>query len=395
MIRAAAAAVKKSFRGSISDVASRALEYPSVWASTGSLALDRLCSGTNPGGVPIGPRMGRIVHIAGEWSTAKSLILDHLFRDVIVRLRGLAKVSETEGTRDPHFAEAIGLPLGLLVVDRPDTLELAFDMFLEWHASIRREDATIPVMWGLDSLDSTQAEKAADKGLSEGGGWHYGGGKSEAVGAGLRKCAIECSRYPTTVVIVNQTRDAVGSFAGPKKTTSGGNAPHFYSSLEVMLSGAPRPGHGYVRTDVQMPPLSKAAVQRLGLYNFFTKEGEAADNRGAVVGRYVRAKVSKTKVGTTFDTTADFYVDFARGVHRWEGLAERLMFEGRLSCGPDGASQYAMLPTGGLLAGAPDADVMKFPTKKEWLNYVAQHPECLVVVGGIVSAEAAVREEVS
>ncbi len=319
LIAAATAAVRKTYKGSITDVASKALEFPSVWASTGSLSLDRLFTGYNPGGLPMGPRYGRIIHIPGEWSTAKSLVLDHMMKSVIVELKGLGKVSETEGSRDPHFANAIGLPLDLLSIDRPDTIETMFDMFIEWHESVRKQDAEIPVLWGIDSLDSTEAEKAAAHGLSESGGWRMGGGASEALGAGLRKMAKVCSRYPTTVVMINQTRDNVGVMFGPKKRTSKGNAPHFYSSLEVWLSGAPRPGHGYVRADVDAPKLTKETVKRLGLYNL---------EDSAVIGRYVRAKVMKTKMSTTLDTTADFYIDFRKGVHLWEGLLERMVADG-------------------------------------------------------------------
>lgn len=354
LIKLAAAAVKKTFKGSISDIASQSLEFPSVWASTGSLALDRLFSGFNPGGVPMGPRYGRIIHIPGEWSTGKSLLLDHLFKSVIVDLKGLAKRSETEGSADPHFANAIGLPLDLLSVDRPDTIEQMFDMFIEWHAAVRKQDAEIPIIWGVDSLDSTEAEKAADHGLSESGGWRMGGGASEALGAGLRKMAKVVSRYPTTVVMLNQTRDNVGVMFGPKKRTSKGNAPHFYASLEVWLKPCPRPGRGYVRAGVDAPKLSQETIKRLGLYNL-------ADT--AVVGRYVRATCTKTKIATTLESSADFYIDFRKGVHRWEGLAERLFSEGLLLANAD-MSEFEM-------------GDKKFASKKDWLNHVAQHLDVL------------------
>lgn len=360
LIATAAAAVKKAHKGSISDVANLSLEFPSVFASTGSLSLDRLCSGFNPGGVPIGKRYGRIIHIAGEWSTAKSLILDHMFLDVLVRLKGLAKRTETEGSADPHFANAIGLPLDLLSIDRPDSFEQAYDMFETWHDEIRKQDEEIPVLWGFDSLDSTEALKSADKGLGESGGWHFGGGRAEVLGAILRKMARTCSRYPTTLVMINQTRDNVGVMFGPKKRTPGGNPPHFYSSLELMLSGSPRPGKGFVRAEVDTPKLSKETVKRLGLYNL---------DDTAVLGRYVRAKCTKTKMSTTLDTTADFYVDFRKGVHRWEGLAERLLAEGLLQSDKDMVELKMVDPATG--------EVMEFKTKKDWLNWVVRNPEVL------------------
>lgn len=334
LIKLAQAAVKKNYKTSQTGVAIKEMETPSVWASTGSLALDRLCGGGNPGGVPIGPRYGRTIHIAGEWSTGKSLILDHMFRSTLVALNGLAVRTETEGTADPHFATAIGLPLDMLVLQKPRTFEEGFDLFQEWHDAVRKENDEIPILWGWDSLDSTEAEKSAGQGLSESGGWRYGGGRGEVLGAGLRRFATMSARYPTTLVMLNQTRDNVGVMFGPKKRTPGGNPPHFYASLELMLKAAQRPGSGYVRDAVRETGLTKEALKRLGL----TYQLEAARVRG----RYIQAKVSKTKMGMTFDTTADFYIDFRAGVHPYEGLMERLIFEGILRTSPDGLSDFTM-----------------------------------------------------
>lgn len=372
LIKQATAAVKKAYRGSITDVASKSLEFPTVFASTGSFALDRLLCGGNPGGVPMGRRYGCIIHLAGEWSTGKSVILDEIFRSVLVDLKGLAKCTETEGTRTPHFMDAIGLPKDLLSIDRPATFEQAFDWFEEWHAVIRKEDPTIPVVWGFDSLDSTQSEKSSNKGMTEGGGWHFGGGRAEALGEGLRRTAEICARYPTTLVMLNQTRDNVGVTFGPKKRTGGGNAPHFYASIEAMLSGSPRPGKGFVRASTPMPKLDKTTIARLGLYNL---------DDTAVLGRYVRAKITKTKMATTLDTSADFYIDFRKGLHRWEGLLERMVGEGLVGSNAD-MSELFMAP----IEAASDSDerIAFKPkgddsAKKLWLNYVAQNPGLLTL----------------
>jgi len=322
LIAQASAAVTKRYKSSLSDRGDRALELPSVFLSTGSLSLDRVCAGRNPGGIPIGPSQGRVIHIPGEWSTGKSLLLDHIFLSC-QQAGGINLVSETEGTRDPHFAEAIGLNLKRLEVQRPDTIEEMIDMGVEWHNSIRKSDATIPLCWGIDSLDSTEAEKSAAKGMSEGGGWHYGGGRAEALGAGLRKIVKLTARFPTSVILLNQTRDNVGVMFGPKKRTPGGNPPHFYSSLELMLTNSPL---GVARTESKMPPLSKQQQKRFGIY----------EDKGFVIGRWVRAKVTKTKIAPTLQQEADFYIDFRKGVHQWGGLLQSFLREGKIELAPDG-----------------------------------------------------------
>src|SRR3990167_4694718 len=364
LIRRASDKVRRTYKGVISERASSALELPSVFVSTGSLVLDRLCAGVNPGGFPIGPRLGRVVHMAGEWSTGKSLILDHVFKSA-QDVGGVCLVSETEGTRDTHFADAIGLDLDLLEVQRPATLEEAVDQGLTFHDEIRRSagGASLPFVWGLDSLDSSETQRTADKGLSDSGAWHYGGGKSEALGAGLKKIVQRCARFPTTFILLNQTRDVVQTGPmqfGPKKRTSGGNAPHFYCSLELMLSPS---SLGLVRAKSPMQPLGKDMIRKLGLYG--------AD-KGWVIGRWIRAKVAKTKIAPTLFDEGDFYVDFRRGVHRWGGLLQTMLREGRIELTPDGSGVRMRMAK----------DAVEFETQGAWLEWMTQHLDVLRVPKG-------------
>lgn len=352
--------VRKRYKDALIGAAARELETPSVFVSGGSLALDRVCAGRLPGGLPIGPRFGRVVHVPGEWSTGKSVLLDEWFRNTIVDLRGLAYCTEAEGTRDTHFATAIGLPLDMLVIDRPGTLEEGVDHFLEWHDAVRAKDPTVPVLAGLDSLDAAEPERAAKEGLSEGGGWHYGGGKSEALGAGLRKITKRCARYPTTYVILNQTRDNVGVMFGPKKRSSGGNPPHFFASLELWLTLSPL---GDVRAPYRGTPLTPALRKRFGF---------GPSDHGDVVGRWVRAKVTKTKLASTLGRTADFYIDFERGVHRWGGLLQQMIVDGKVTVREDGTYSHRIVD-----AATGEVQDKEFASGDEWLAWVGQTPEAL------------------
>lgn len=343
LLQAGRTSAQKAVKGSTSETGADALTLPDVWFSTGSLALDRVCRGYNPGGVPA----GRVVHLAGEWSTGKSLILDHLFKSCIDQ-GGLSLCSETEGSRDPHFAKAIGLDLRLLEIQRPDTIEEMVDSGLAWHDAIRGKPSgkTIPILWGIDSLDSTEAEKSAKAGLSESHGWQYGGGRSEALGAGLRKMVQRTSRFPTTIVMLNQTRDNVGVMFGPAKRTPLGNPPHFYASLEIMLSAAPL---GFQRGPVNALKVTPEVRKRLGL--------KAAD-QGDVIGRWIRAKISKTKVAPTLLQEADFYIDFRKGVHQWGGLFQLLLRQQVITTDPDAKKVFH--------------NGEEFPDTKSWLEHISK-----------------------
>jgi len=348
--------VRKKF-GPISERASEALEEPSVWVSFGAHSLDRICRGITPGGLPIGPRQGRVVHIAGEWSTGKSLLLDHLFVN-IQHLGGIALCSETEGSRDSYFAKAIGLDLEKVEIQRPATLEELIDAGLTFHDAVResKEGAQAPFLWGIDSLDSTEAERSAGKGLTEGGGWHYGGGKSEALAAGLRKVVQRCAHFPTTVVMLNQTRENVGVMFGPKKRTPGGNPPHFYASLEIMLSSSPL---GTVRGRYLGSALSPQRRKQLGL---------PAQAEGGIVGRWVRAKIAKTKLAPTFGRTADFFIHFRKGINPWAGMLPLLVDEGIVQVSEGKGKNFQITRPGYF---------EKFADEKELITWLAQHPEVL------------------
>lgn len=313
----AAAEVKKQFKDMPSGSGIEELRYPTLWASTGSLSLDRACRGFNPGGVPIGPRQGSIVHLAGDESTGKTLILDHLFKSVI-DAGGRAVCSETEGTRNPHFADAIGLDLRKVYIMRPETLEQAFDSGLVYAGSIHKDDPTVPVLWGIDSVASTEAKRTADHDLTDTGVFHYGGGKSQALSEGLRRISNYVSRFPLTLVLLNQTRINPMVLFGSKKVTPGGKPLAFFPSLSIMLSVGPK---GDTRSKYAGAKLTKEQRTRLGM---------RATERGDVIGRWIRAKITKSKVSDTHAQEADFYVSFTRGVHKWAGLLQKLLQEGMI-----------------------------------------------------------------
>ena len=315
IVERAAAQVHKHFTDMPSGSGLDELRYPTLWASTGSLALDRACRGINPGGVPIGPRQGSIIHLAGDWSTGKSLILDHLFKSVI-EAGGIAVCSETEGSRNPHFAEAIGLDLAKVHIMRPNTIEEALDSGLVFQRSIHKDDPTIPILWGIDSIASTEAKRTADHDLTDTGVFHYGGGKSQALGEGLKRIAGVAQRFPLTFVMLNQTRENPAIMFGSKKVTPGGRPPHFYAQLEIMLGIGPK---GDIRSKYEGAKLTKEQRSRLGM---------RATERGDVIGRWIRAKVTKSKVSDTHAQEADFYISFTRGVHKWAGLLQKLLQEG-------------------------------------------------------------------
>lgn len=319
LIARATAAVKKKYSGALPAVAADDLVGVGLWASTGSLALDRAIARTVPGGVPLGPKRGRVAHIFGDPSTGKSLILGHLFKSA-QDLGGICVCSDTEGTWDPHFPEAIGLDLERLAVLRPRTIEELFDTGIAFVEEVRRADPDVPVLCGLDSLELVEAGRTFQVAMSgkEGGRHEFGGGRAAAIGAGCRKVANLCGRGQTSFVILNQVRENIGVMFGASKRPPGGLSPRFMASIEVSLA---RSRYGQV------------------------KVGDR------VVGQWVHAKVVKNKVAEPF-SFCDFLIRFDTGVQRWSGVLEQLEAEGRVTVerrgekGPIAGREFVDVRTG-------------------------------------------------
>ena len=116
-----------------------------------------------------------------------------------------------------------------------------------------------------------------------------------------------------------------------------------------------------MRTNVDLPKFDQKIMKHLGLFDM--------DDAGAVVGRYIKGKVTKTKLSTTLDTSAEFYLDFRKGMHRWEGLIERLVLEGTVRTNKD-MSEFEVLDRA-------TGELTKLASKKACLNHVASHLDML------------------
>lgn len=296
LIERASAAVKKAYGAGRSVRASLDLAYPTIWASTGSYVLDRIIAGRVPGGIPFGPKRGKVIHAYGKWSVGKSVLVDMVAKDVQQKLKGLTLVSETEGSRDPHFADAVGLDLEEVEIQRPETIEEMNDLGVEWVEDVRKQDQEIPIFWAIDSLETIEAGQTFQVRMTgkTGGAYEFGGGRPGKIGAMLRKMANMCSKHPTSVLIINQMRARPGVMFGKQTGSTGGNAPHFLASCEIELS-----------------------TSRFGVI----------ERNGRAVARWVHARAEKNKISPPF-AQGDFLIDFARGIRPWAGVAEMLEAEG-------------------------------------------------------------------
>jgi len=222
------------------------------YLSTGSTLLDLAISDRHPGGIG----SGRITHIYGDSSTAKSVLCQEILGSA-QRLGGHAIYEDAEGTLDLTRAEEyFGLHVGRwgvehIVTDSDDPLEkvVGIDEQFTYRipSSIEQlfegEIGTVlklvgegrlksPVAMGVDTFWAlpSMAEQKASMGDGT-----YGTSRAKQFSAAFRKYLYGIAQNDLTVVAIDQTRDNIGLAFGPKHTVSGGKAMRFYASTRILL----------------------------------------------------------------------------------------------------------------------------------------------------------------
>jgi hypothetical protein len=110
-----------------------------------------------------------------------------------------------------------------------------------------------PFIYVLDSMDGLSSEDEEKKfaqhkktfrkneareepGEEEKAAGSFGDGKAKKNAANLRRIVPRLRKTGSILIIINQTRDNVGTFSFEKKTRSGGHALRFYATLELWSS---------------------------------------------------------------------------------------------------------------------------------------------------------------
>jgi len=206
--------------------------------STGSTILDIALANQYPGGIPV----GRIVHVFGAGSTAKS-VLATMVCGYAQRAGKKAYYADIEHTLDPHFASLYGLDCSKVEVGHPSTLEEFFDEYLSNiiynktpTGQIKKKDPLNkePKIVVVDSVTALPTEVELKEDMKEG---TFGTSRAKQMSKGFRKYLFALAESNTTLFCIDQTRDNVGAgpFSANKEVTSGGRALEFYSSIQIYL----------------------------------------------------------------------------------------------------------------------------------------------------------------
>lgn len=271
------------------------------FVSSGSAVLDAALGG--------GWVLGRVANIVGDRSAGKTLLAIEACANFNKQYpNGKIRYNEAEAAFDEAYAEALGMPRGVVdfkgrPVDPADVAkhtELAEKLADRELSDRERETAekaikrlenkgvgkasnTVealyedllytmdqnrgrPILYIIDSLDalSDEAEQGREIGDAS-----YGGTKPKKMGEMFRRLVDRLEEQEVLFIVISQLRDKLNVTFGEKQTRSGGRALDFYASHIIWLAET-----GKIKKTM-------AKVDR-------------------IIGVNVRARVKKNKVGLPF-----------------------------------------------------------------------------------------------
>lgn len=201
------------------------------FVSTGSYALNKICSGDYQKGIPI----GMITQFHGEASTAKTVFVTHILANA--QKEGYYTILiDAENAYNSEFASTLGIDSANLIYAAPPTLEDCFSTMESLIKEIREVDKETPIVIGYDSIAVSPSKEEMDKTDYES---HQmtGAMRAKATGACLRKLNPLLRDHGVALVIVNQIRNKVGVMYGdPRTPAAGGKSLEYYLGLNFMTS---------------------------------------------------------------------------------------------------------------------------------------------------------------
>ncbi|NCG19742.1 MAG: recombinase RecA, partial [Rhodobacterales bacterium] len=186
--------------------------------STGCLGID-LALGI--GGVP----RGRVVEIYGNESSGKTTLALQVIAQA-QKSGGVAAFIDAEHALDVNYAQALGVKVDELLISQPDYGEQA----LEIVETLVRSGALSVIV--IDSVAALVPKNELDGDMGD----QQPGMQARLMSQALRKLTGAINKSECTVIFINQIRMKIGVMFGSPRTTSGGQALKFYSSVRMEIT---------------------------------------------------------------------------------------------------------------------------------------------------------------
>ena len=187
---------------------------------TGSLNLDKALG---IGGYP----KGRIIEIYGSESSGKTTIALQAIAQC-QKNGGHCAYIDAEHALNAKYCQANGVNLSKLLFAQPESGEQSFAI-IEALAKTGMIDLIV-----VDSVAALVPEAEINGEYED----QTIGLHARLMSKGLRIIQGIISKYKTTIIFINQIREKIGVFFGETKTTTGGWALKFFSSIRIELKRA-------------------------------------------------------------------------------------------------------------------------------------------------------------
>lgn len=213
------------------------------------------------GGIP----RGRFIELFGDFSTLKSYIGLKAIA-ATQETGGVCALIDTEHSFDPQWASTLGVDTESLIVQQPETGELAIDTA---EALIRGKADLIVFDSIAASLPQTErAKRLHDESVQPG---------RQAMLMSLAMRKLTAANTKTAMIWINQTRLNIGVTFGNPESLPGGRAMPYYASYRISVRKV-----GKITRDVQ------------------TWDGEKMVAAKEQVGQKFKATVEKSKLSKPF-----------------------------------------------------------------------------------------------
>lgn len=194
----------------------RSGQFKVDFVSTGCLSLDQVLGG----GLP----RGRVIEIFGAPSSGKSVLSMYLMAQM-QQAGGKAVLVDSEFSFSPDFARKIGVDVDAMKLVQAATAEEALDIVAKLVEASAVDIIVIDSVASLVPKDELEGN-ITDQSMAL---------QARILSKGLRMLTGAIAKSKTIVIFINQVREKVGVFYGPKTVTPGGTALKFYSSIRMEI----------------------------------------------------------------------------------------------------------------------------------------------------------------
>lgn len=179
--------------------------------------------------------LGRIANIVGDRSSGKTLLaIEACANFHSAYPTGKIKYAESESAFDETYAEALGMPIGVVDFGHDKPMRTVEDWYNDMVSFLdAREEDKCPGLYILDSFDALSDDAEMAREIDKGS---FGAGKAKKSGELFRKLVARIECMNVLLIVVSQIRDKLNVTFGETKTRSGGRALDFYCSHIVWLA---------------------------------------------------------------------------------------------------------------------------------------------------------------